>query len=256
MATGNAWADDLSSRPGETMGARAVERALGGRSKLLGIILAVVLTQIFFYLIYIDQSPLIPGSFSSFGPEMLFYLILMTPALFILGFAPSVHTNQTVINVTTGGSVFRFMATFSIVGFLAWTLMSLALAGLHASYATISGADRLQLLIIEAVFVASCETILFQLSLPIVMPYFVGASFLFAIFHVPVDALTIGLGNIGQIASAFIQRMVAGLILFAVLRYAGLGACVSAHFVYDAVLVGAMPGGFPISVTHLGLVPV
>ena len=257
MSYSNAWSGELTDDSSVLQGVRAAEKSLGGRSKLIGVMIVITLAQVFFYLIAVDQSPLLPGSLISFEPEMLFYIILMTAVVLpIVGFAPAVHNSRESINLATGGSVFRFMATYAIAGFLAWTLMSLVLAGLHASYAQVSGAERLQLLIVETFFVSVAEESCFRLALPLVMNWALASMFLFAAFHVPVDALTIGLGNVSQITSAFVQRMLAGLALFAIYRWAGFGPACASHAVYDLVLTGGLPGGFPIGLVHAGLVPV
>ncbi len=257
MAYGNAWTGDIAGDQSVSQGAIAAGKTLGGRSRLIGIMIVVTLAQVFFYLIAVDQSPLIPGSLISYEPEMLFYIILMSAVVLpVVGFAPAVHNSRESINLATGGSVFRFMANYAITGFLAWTLMSLVLYGLHASYAQVSGADRLQLLIVESFFVSVAEECCFRMALPLVMNWVLASCFLFALFHLPVDALTIGLGNVTQIASAFIQRFLAGLVLFVIYRYFGLAASCSSHATYDLILTGGLPSGFPIGLVTHGLVPV
>jgi hypothetical protein len=257
MAYSDAWGGSIAGDASVGPGATATEKALGGKSKLIGILIVITLAQVFFYLVAVDQSPLLPSSFASYEPEMLFYIVLMTAVVLpVVGFAPAIHTSREAVNLATGGSVFRFMATYAITGFLAWTLMSLVLTGLHASYAMVSGADRLGLIIVEVFFVSVAEECCFRMALPLVMNWVLASCFLFAIFHLPVDALTIGLGNITQIASAFVQRFLAGLVLFIIYRYAGLGAAASSHAIYDLILTGGIGSGFPIGLVHNGLVPV
>ena len=257
MAYGNAWTSDIAGNAAVRGGVVASEKSLGGRSKLIGIIMTVILFQVFLFLIYVDQSPLVPGSFAGYGNAMIFYLVLESAvALPIIGFAPALIGSKIHVNLVTGGGVFRFMAIGAITGFLAWALMGLVLTALHANYQVVSGSARLSGLLFLAFFTAFAEELTFRVALPLVGNPVLMSSLVFATFHLALDAGTIGLANVGGIASAFIQRALAGLILWAIYRYVGFAAAVFSHFTYDGVLTGFLPGQFPISIAHLGLVPV
>jgi len=255
VAYRDAWTSDIAGDQAVVPGATATERSFGGRSKLIGIVMTVILFQVFLFLIYVDQSPLVPGSFAGYGNAMIFYLVLESAvALPIIGFAPALIGSKIHVNLVTGGGVFRFMAIWSIVGFLAWALMGLALTGLHASYQTVSGSARLSGLLFLAFFTAFAEELTFRAALPLVGNWFGMSVLVFAGFHLVLDAGTIGLSDVGGVASAFIQRAIAGIVLWVIYRYVGFAACVFAHFSYDGVLTGYLSGHFPISLAGAGLV--
>lgn len=218
--------------------------------------MALTLVQVFFLLVVVDNSPIIPGLNSSYEADMLFYLILMTAvALPIIGFAPSVHKSRSAVNLASGGSIPRFMLAYAVTGFLAWLGMSVALLSFGVAYTPISGADRLAALVFDSVFVSATEEVTFRMALPLVMNPYVSSCFLFALFHLPIDYVTYGV-NVAPIASAFFQRIIAGLVLWFIYREAGLASAMAAHFAYDGILEGAFPAGVPLGLAHLGLVPV
>lgn len=257
MAYRDAWATGVTGDEAVRPGAAATEHSFGGRSRLIGIVMTVILFQVFLFLIYVDQSPLIPGSFAGYGNDMIFYLVIESAvALPIIGFAPGLIGSKIHVNLVTGGGVFRFMAIGSIVGFLAWALMGLALTTLHASYQMVSGSARLSGLLFLAFFVAFAEELTFRAALPLVGNWFVMSALVFASFHLVVDASTFGLADVAGVASAFIQRAIAGVVLWIIYRYVGFAAAVFSHFTYDGVLTGYLSGSFPISLAHMGLVVV
>lgn len=249
MAYRSAWASDIAGDAAVQPGATATEKSFGGRSKLIGIVMTVILFQVFLFLIYVDQSPLVPGSFAGYGNAMIFYLVLESAvALPIIGFAPSLVGSKIHTNLVTGGGVFRFMATGAITGFLAWTLMGLALTALHANYQVVSGASRLSGLLFLSFFTAFAEELTFRAALPLIGNWFVMSALVFATFHLALDAGTIGLANVGGVASAFIQRVIAGIVLWVIYRYVGFAAAVFSHFTYDGAITGYLSGQFPISI--------
>ena len=256
--TGSIWDDNYDTGfadPDARPGVRAAERSLSGRGKLLGVILILVMFQSFFFIVAIEGSPLIPG-LSSELTGMEIYLFLMVPALFIIGLSPNLANSKAHVSVISGGSIGRFLTDYAIAGFAAWVLMALILYAAGTHYVPLTGAARLDGLIFGGFFIATTEELLFRVALPLTMNWFVASSFIFALFHLPIDAITYGLGDPTQLLAAFFVRMMAGAVLWAIYRYGSLPMAMAAHFVYDGVLGGYITGGFPVSVAHLGLVPV
>ena len=251
----NAWESNVAGNRAVQPGAAAAEKSFGGRYKLMGIIMLVIFLQVLLFLVYVDASPLIPGSFSGYGNAMLFYLILESGvALPIIGFSPALIGSKIHVNLVTGGGVFRFLANGAITGFLAWGLMALALNALHANFVLVSGAARLSGILFISVFTAFAEELTFRAALPLIGNWFLMSCVAFAGAHLIIDSATIGLGDLVGITSAFIQRMIAGLILWMIYRYAGFGPAVFSHFAYDGVISGYLSGQFPLDLSHAGLV--
>lgn len=245
-------------------GVAAAERSLSTEAhrRLFGGLVFVAFAQVMALLVVVDNSPLIPGLVGSgvnYEPYMVYYLFLLTAVAFpIVGFAPSLvarRRGQRSVNLATGGRLTRWALSFGATGFAAWALLGVAGVALSVVYTPISGAERLGFLVFDSLFVAATEEIVFRMALPLVMNPWLASCVLFPLAHLPVDATVFG-GNVELYAMAFVQRALAGAVLWVIYSRVNLAAAIAAHFIYDAFLGGGLPMGAPLGLARLGLVTV
>lgn len=254
-------ASEFAGAGATSEGAAAARRSLAAKPghRLIGVLLGLALAMVTLLLVVVDNSPIVPGLVgggTNYEPGMVFYLFLLTAVAFpAIGFAPSVHTNRTAVNLASGGSLTRFGMSYGTTGFLAWLVLGLAGMALGVVYVPLSGADRLGVLVFDAVFVSAVEEVTFRLALPLVMNPWVSTSILFPLAHLPLDVAIYGT-NVELLAAAFLQRAIAGAVLWLIYSRVNLAAAMAAHMTYDAYLQGGLPMGAPLGLVHLGLVPV
>lgn len=260
MSASSTVSNALAGPSATSEGAAAAKRALGSaastRGKLMGLVMAVAFVDVLLYLDVVDNSALIPGLTSAYGPDMVFYLFLLSAvAMPIIGFAPAVHTNRSAVNLATGGSVWRFARDYAATGFLAWLVLGLAAFGLGVDYVALPGAERLGTLIVDAAFVSAVEEITFRMALPLVMNTWVVQLVFFPAAHLFVDFAS-GSPTLPVVAADWVQRAVAAVILWYLYDRFGLGVAMAAHASYDMFLEGGFPMGAPLHLAAIGLVPV
>lgn len=224
------------------------------RGKITAIGIVVILVQVFVWLAALDASPVFGVPLSGYQNLMAFYMVLEGILGFmVLAMLPASQAHESLQTGTISGFVF----SYSVTGILAWLTMTLAFIALGVRFAPVPDTTRLQELIFYAGFVSCGEEIVFRASLPAAfdrvlhLPPFMAYSLTFAAFHIPVDVLSGG-ASPAFLASAFLQRALAGLVLYGIYRLAGLAAAIQAHFSYDSALLGIL-GQYPISLHSAGL---
>jgi Type II CAAX prenyl endopeptidase Rce1-like len=248
-----------SSSSVELPGIRAFGPISAG-AKSAAFIALIGLAQILFYVAALDNSPILPGNWAPFIPEMTFYIILLGFAGMLLLFRRDLLAPK---DATISDFVLRLSA-FSGVTWLIMSVFTLAISGSGASSTVLSDTTKIQYFVLYGVFVAVSEEMLFRQTLPVVLNSWVlGSVVIFAGLHLPVYLIdngdTFGIGLISSLAQAAIM----GTVLWFV--YAkprdggilgmGLGATIGIHMTYDLVLGGAVVA-LPLSLAGLGLVPV
>jgi Type II CAAX prenyl endopeptidase Rce1-like len=246
----NAVASNEAVQPG----VRAAKRSLGGRGRLGGAVMLILLAQLFLVLVAVDNSPLIPGSMAGYLPDMYFYLFAMLIAVLFIALSPALHTSKTYVNVLDGFPVTKFTESFVVTGLLAGALMGVVLFATGTSYTAVTGAARLEGILFVAFFTASTEEVLFRVALPLHFNAIVVSTLGFAFFHLAVDAITNpGLADTSLEIVLFGQRALAGGVLWLIYSRTNLACAIAAHWTYDGVLGGLITGWAPLGLTHLGL---
>lgn len=235
---------DLTGRPGE----KVDQKWFGGKGKTLGIVGLLLFIELFFYLIAVDNSPLIPGSLNVYETGMLFYLVTAGIALSVLGFS-------TKIRVIDGLGPSQFLWRFSVTAFAAWGLMTVVIVATGSSVSAVNDNSRIGLVVFTFAFIAPVEELTFRVAAPAVMPWWLGSVVMFAVYHIPAEFAIYGTANTTNVVAAVFELMIAGIVLWYIYKRFGFGSAVAAHGIYDAVLTGAI-GVLPLSWVHLGLVPI
>lgn len=237
-------------------GVAAAQRSFGARGRLGGAVLLVMGVQLFLYLAYIDNSPLIPGGMQAYGGAMTFYMFAMLIAVLFVAFSPALHTSKTYVNLLDGFPITKFTESFVVTGIFAGALMGAMLWLTHTSYVPVTGAARIDGLLFTAFFTASTEEVLFRVALPLHMNPIVASTLVFALFHLAIDAVANpGFANSAAEVAAFGERALAGFVLWVIYEKTNLACAIAAHFTFDGVLGGLITGWVPLHLAGLGLTP-
>jgi membrane protease YdiL (CAAX protease family) len=228
-----------------------------GRNAVLGVLGGILLFQVILYLAVVDYSASLPFDLTPDANGIVFYILLMFVAvLFLLAVSKS--------DIFQGGTWGRFLTRYAIAGAIGWVLISGVEAAYGGTSVVVSGAQRLALIAFLGVYVAPTEEILFRMALPAILAqkasprlsWFVSCAILFPIAHTFAYLSTYGSFAGTEVLVAMIEAAIAGVVLWYIRVYAGLGAAIASHFVYDASILGAL-GALPLALTtHFSLVPI
>ncbi len=237
-------------------GVAADVRWLKGKGRFLGYVGFLLLFELFLLVATLDQSPLLPSPFYALWGDLLFYTITGVTAVLIVMAVVDVprtdHGRLLRASVIEGGSWPTFLRNWAVTGLLAWAVLSAFEFAFGGATQAISDSDVLTLAIFEFGVVAVNEELFFRLALPATMNPWFASTVVFALYHLPVDLATYGVSNLSVIIAAFFERVLAGLVLYVIFKYAGLGAAMAAHGAYDYVL----ETGATLHVAGFALVPV
>ena len=235
----------------------------------IGPVGAIIAIQLFFLLIAVNGSPLIGVPLTAYTTIFTTELILSFIALFLLYGIPQTRRNLALrarTSILGGGSYGRFLMGYGVAMFLFLGLTSLLGPAGGASYSA-NGSSTLTSIVMYAVYVGPTETLLFVIAIPAALPkqlWWVGSGFIFALFHLPVDAATYGTGNLAELLYGFgfrfafgagIYLLYAGFALGSARRKvrvpgAGPGVAMSVHTFYDLWVAGAL-APIPLALFHL-----
>lgn len=230
---------------------------LKGHGKTLGVIGILVIAQLFIIVGIADNSPLLPGNFQPYEYAIALYIGIFALCLGMLAYTGAL---KTLLGMPATG----FMLRMALWGAATWVVLTL-LFSFGSSVSPILGSERVQLFILDAVFVAPVEELAFRVTFPAVLPggWFMWSVVGFALFHSFAYAVTYG-ASLSQFAPELVVPGVMGAVLWFVYRlgpkgqagkWGGYAGCLAVHLVYDLFVLGVI-SGLPLALAHLGLVPI
>jgi hypothetical protein len=224
----------------------------GGHAVRMGMIVILILVQLFFLLEANYNSPLFPGDWSSQVKGYTIFLFLDMFALGLIGFHPLTHPGRPLRIQPYGYP--GFAISFVAFAGLAWLLMS-AIAYLQHPGTSVAGSiygdtERLQLFVFYGIFVGPTEELLFRVALPEELGWVIGACVAFPLFHL--IAYTTGLTPVSGV-NLWVQIFTDGGLgagLWFLKDRIGYGAAVGFHVGYDLTLVGVISAiaSFPLGI--------
>ena len=227
-----------------------------------GVLAIVLLSQLGVYLTAIENPTLLPGNWTPLVPGMTFYIFSTFAALYL--------TNRP--GALVGGTLETFLFRLAVGMALTWGVISVVFLS-SAKPPELLGGTKLLYILYTAVFIAPTEELLFRATIPRLqignrtVGWFWGSVVGFALYHVPVYALT----NHGVTAAGFFGNIISVAVLGAVLWGAytlkwptvrlghgskpfplgGLGLSVGVHFMWDVFAFGALLA-LPLALVGLG----
>lgn len=224
--------------------------------KSAGLLAFIGLLMLVIWVAVLDNSPVLPGNWSAYLPDMTFYFGTY-------GFAMILIALRRDLLADTASTIRSFVFRLGAFTGITWLILSLIFFAEGTSAVTVlTDTERLQTFVFVGFFVAPVEELLFRLVLPRFLNSWIwGSVIIFTLFHIPAYVLETGSWGVPLIAS-LAEAAILGFILWLV--YApkkdggilgqGYPATLGIHFAYDVIILGAV-SGIPLAVVHLGLVP-
>ena len=259
MATGEASGNPLNylhpQPPGDASAFFYHLRKMNRHALRLGILIALVIVQVFFLLESYFNSPIFPGNWSSYTNSYIYYLILDILSFGMVALLPLVNPNYD-LRIQPGGFA-GFGFCYSLFGIVAWGLVLLALQaeGAHFGVTGISDTVRLQQFVFYGIFVGPSEELFFRVALPPYAGWVLGSGIAFGVFHI----LSYSTGMSGLVGVslylAVFEAAIIGIVLYFLYDRFGVGASIGAHTAYDLTTTGII-STLSIAGLHLALFPV
>lgn len=245
-------ADDIVAQP-----------AKKSRLMAIGPVGLLLILMISVWLLAVNGSTLLPGSWSNLEMPMLVYILMATVAL-------GVFARASVVPVVSEGSVGRFAKTYGVFSALTFVVMILFLRLGPATPTPVTGTAQFQDIVFIALFVGPVEELFFR----VVLPPFLGATYfsqmvfssaLFAGFHAAAYTAS-GVSWTGiSLLEGLVEVALLGTLFYAIAwkrstgprsaivpRY-GIAATAAIHTNYDLAVLGVI-GFLPAAAHLLGLV--
>lgn len=258
-------ADDLSVvdllRPRSSTRTPLILPRVSKHGLRIGIVLVLIVVQVFFYIDSYLNSPLIPGDWSAYQTSFLVYLALDSISLGAIAALPQVLPKDEYGRFVIQPNGYRgFVFTYALFALAMWGAMVgylaiFAVNGTHIS-PVLNDTARLQGFVFYGLFVGPSEELTFRVALP---PYFswVGSSLIvFPLFHLL--AYTVGAAPASGVVLWVQIGIIAfwGLVFWVIFDRFGYGAAVAAHTVYDLCAAGILVSGVAIGALSIAVFPV
>lgn len=225
----------------------------------VGVMVAIIMVELFFLLQSYLNSPLFPGDWSTYTTSFWFYVTLNSISLGLLALLPAVIPKDEYgkFRIQPNG-VAGFCWTYVLFGALMWIVMIGYLwvigNGVNHVSPILDDTLRLQAFVFYGIFVGPAEELFFRVVLPPYIGWVNSSVLAFSLFHMlayTVGAAPItGVGLVLQIALAGIW----GGIFWLIFSRFGIGAAIAAHTVYDLAVAGIILSGVAVGTLSVLLV--
>ncbi|HEY1198444.1 MAG TPA: hypothetical protein VGG32_06935 [Thermoplasmata archaeon] len=225
--------------------------------KVIGIVAALFATQAFVWLGTVvvtntnGSSPILPGSWSGYSNQMLFYLITMLFSMILIGYTTDLSL------VPKYKDVSRFLINYGLWTFVSWLALSLIYPG-GPGVAALTGTDRIQTLVFISLFVAPAEELLFRVVLPrLLNSWILGSVVLFSGYHFAAYLVSYSSESLIVVATGLIEVAILGVVLWFIYSFvfrvktrsgavvainSGYGGSTGFHAAWDLFVSGVLPG--------------